>query len=70
LEKWKVTGKVNKVFEKEMKGYVYNLDNATSKIHLPKDDKTGLALVQSFLVIQVNLPIGKTFHLEIGVQDS
>lgn len=45
LEKCKVDGKsVAKVYDKEMKGYIFTM-GATSKISLPADDcKLGLGL--------------------------
>ncbi len=69
LEKWKTTGSIQKVFDSEMKGYIYTLDGQ-SKIQLPKDDKEQLGLIQPFLVFQIYIPLGKNLHIEVGVTDS
>jgi hypothetical protein len=50
MEKWKVSGSISKVFDSEMKGYIYNLDGQ-AKMQIPKDDlKDHLGLIQPFLV--------------------
>lgn len=40
---WKLTGSVRKVFDKEVRGYVYTLEGGTSttttRMKLPKSDK-------------------------------
>ena len=69
LEKWKVTGTPQKVFDSLMKGYIYNLEGQ-SKIQVPKDDKEILSLIQPFLVLQIYIPMGKNLHIEVGLTDS
>lgn len=41
-----------------------------TKMHFPKNDKQELALVQHFLVLQIFLPLGTPFSLEIVVSDT
>ncbi|XP_046709873.1 uncharacterized protein C3orf67 homolog isoform X2 [Silurus meridionalis] len=73
VAKWKLSGQlsINKIFDKEMKGFVYSLEGSsqTHRMHLPKDGKTPLALIQRFLVLQVNVPLGKDFTTELLVTD-
>ena len=49
MSKWKITGG-SKVYEKEVKGYVYHLEG-NAKMQIPKDDKQNLMIIQPFLVI-------------------
>ncbi|XP_022107810.1 uncharacterized protein C3orf67 homolog isoform X2 [Acanthaster planci] len=73
LAKWKLTGSasIHKVYEKEAKSFVHVLEGAgtSTKIQLPKDSKLTLALVQRFLVVQVFVPLGQDFSVELGVSD-
>ena len=69
LEKWKVTGTPQKVFDSQMKGYIYSLDGQT-KISVPKEEKENLSLIQPFLVLQIYIPMGKNLHIEVGLTDS
>ena len=74
LSKWRLSGSVSairKVYEKEVKSYVYALEGqtTTTKISLPKDDKISLFLVQRFLVLQLFVPLGHSFSLEFGISD-
>jgi hypothetical protein len=69
LEKWKVNGRPTKVFDSQMKGYIYNLDGQ-AKISVPKDDKETLGLIQPFLVLQIYIPMGKNLHIEVGLTDA
>ncbi|XP_038068577.1 protein CFAP20DC-like isoform X2 [Patiria miniata] len=73
LAKWKLTGaaSIHKVYEKEAKSFVHVLEGAgtSTKIQLPKDVKQTLALVQRFLVLQVFVPLGQDFSIELGVSD-
>ena len=56
-----------------MKGSIYHVDGATSKLQLPAKDKDSLGLLQPFLVFQVYIPSdGKQknqFKIEIIVTD-
>ncbi|XP_059415873.1 protein CFAP20DC-like isoform X1 [Carassius carassius] len=74
VAKWKLYGRkssISKVFDKEVKGFVYSLEGSsqTHKMQLPKDSKMTLGLVQKFLILQVNVPLGKDFSTEILVTD-
>ncbi|XP_073704240.1 protein CFAP20DC isoform X2 [Garra rufa] len=74
VAKWKLYGRkssITKVFDKEVKGFVYSLEGSsqTHKMQLPKDSKMTLGLIQKFLVLQVNIPLGKDFSTEFLVTD-
>lgn len=59
---------VQKVYEKAVKGYVYTLNGAASKLQLPKDErKAPLHFLQQFLVLQIYAPAGQHFAIELGV---
>ncbi|XP_048054865.1 uncharacterized protein C3orf67 homolog isoform X4 [Megalobrama amblycephala] len=74
VAKWKLYGRkpsITKVFDKEVKGFVYSLEGSsqTHKMQLPKDSKMALGLIQKFLILQVNVPLGKDFSTEFLVTD-
>ncbi|XP_023661231.2 protein CFAP20DC isoform X2 [Paramormyrops kingsleyae] len=74
VAKWKLHGgqsAISKVFDKEMKGFVYILEGSSqaNKMQMPKDNKIMLGLSQRFLVLQVYLPLGKDFSTELIVTD-
>nr|XP_055070194.1 uncharacterized protein C3orf67 homolog isoform X1 [Misgurnus anguillicaudatus] len=73
VAKWKLYGKpsITKVFDKEVKGFVYSLEGSsqTHKMQLPKDGRMALGLIQRFLILQVNVPLGKDFSTEFLVTD-
>ncbi|XP_067316362.1 uncharacterized protein C3orf67 homolog [Pseudorasbora parva] len=74
VAKWKLCGRkpsITKVFDKEMKGFVYSLEGSsqTHKMQLPRDNKIALGLIQKFLILQVNIPLGKDFSTEFVVTD-
>ncbi|KAI2663800.1 Protein CFAP20DC [Labeo rohita] len=59
VAKWKLYGRkssITKVFDKEMKGFVYILEGS-------------IGLIQKFLILQVNVPLGKDFSTEFLVTD-
>ncbi|XP_013404893.1 uncharacterized protein C3orf67 homolog [Lingula anatina] len=70
---WKLSGGsgIRKVYDKEVKSYIYSLEGsgATTKMHIPKDSKQSLTLVQRFLVFQVWVPKGGDFSIEVGITD-
>ncbi|KAL8587139.1 hypothetical protein ACOMHN_026107 [Nucella lapillus] len=68
---WKIGPGVKKIYEKEVKGYIYVLEGtpSTTKMTVPKDNKQSLTLVQRYLVLQVSLTKGQDFSLELGVSD-
>jgi hypothetical protein len=37
---------------------------------VPKEDKDLLGLIQPFLVFQIQIPLGKNLHIEVGITDS
>ncbi|XP_046548599.1 protein CFAP20DC-like [Haliotis rubra] len=70
---WKLqngTG-IKKLYEKEVKGYVYTLEgtSATTRIQLPRDSRHSLTLIQRYLVLQLYLVKGQEFSIELGVTD-
>jgi len=64
---WKVSG-VQRLFDKVLKGYVFHV-TGNALMRLPREDKPRLGLVQPILVLQVYLPQGKPFSVEIGITD-
>lgn len=74
LEKWKVFGGSKNVvrgYDRESKGYVYDISGGQTKLQLPADDrKHTLRLQQPFLVFQVKLPLGKSIGFELGFHDA
>lgn len=69
---WKFTSSsIKKVYEKDAKGYVFNLEGApaTTKLQSPKDSKQSLTLIQRYLVIQIYIAKGADFSVELGVSD-
>mmetsp|Transcript_10007 Transcript_10007/g.22960 ORF Transcript_10007/g.22960 Transcript_10007/m.22960 type:complete len:771 (-) Transcript_10007:74-2386(-) len=68
-EHWKLTGKINKEYDKSVLGFVFDCDGGTSvKMQVPKDPKQSLALVQRYLVLQGQ--VGKVFSMELNLSDS
>lgn len=63
---------VEKVYDKTVKTYVYSLyGGPTSKIQLPKDEcKTGLHLLQPFVVFQIFVPSGQPLTLELRSKET
>ncbi|XP_048252826.1 protein CFAP20DC-like [Haliotis rufescens] len=62
---------IKKLYEKEVKGYVYTLEgtSATTRIQLPRDSRHSLTLIQRYLVLQLYLVKGQEFSIELGVTD-
>ncbi|XP_055503555.1 protein CFAP20DC-like [Leucoraja erinacea] len=73
VAKWKLCGNptVQKVFDKEVKSYVYILEGSCqrNKMQLPKDSKHSLGLIQRFLVLQLCVPVGQDFSTELLITD-
>jgi len=72
LKNFKVDGgpkNVKKVFDKDMKGSIYYIDGAQTKLQIPPTEKESLGLLQPFLVFQIYIPQGKPLHIEIAVTD-
>ncbi|XP_041047550.1 uncharacterized protein C3orf67 homolog [Carcharodon carcharias] len=73
VAKWKLYGSpaVQKVFDKEVKSYVYILEGSgqRNKMQLPKDSKQTLGLIQRFLVLQLCVPVGQDFSTELLITD-
>ncbi|CAB1438018.1 unnamed protein product [Pleuronectes platessa] len=75
VAKWKLSGgssAVRKEYNKEVKGFVYCLEGSsqTVKMQMPENGKTSLGLLQRFLVLQVNVPQGKDFSIELVITDA
>ncbi|XP_043932290.1 protein CFAP20DC [Protopterus annectens] len=74
VAKWKLCGSpsaIRKEFDKEVKGFIYILEGSsqTIKMHLPKDNKQTLGLIQRFLVLQIYVPLGQDFATELQITD-
>ncbi|KAM9859356.1 protein CFAP20DC [Aulostomus maculatus] len=74
VAKWKLCGSqanIHKDFNKEIKGFVYSLEGSSQrvKMQLPENGKMSLGLLQRFLVLQVNIPPGKDFSIELVITD-
>jgi hypothetical protein len=67
---FKKTGAVKKAFDKTAKGYVLELEGGRDvKMQLPAGDKDSLGLLQHYLVLQVFVPPGKGFGIELAILD-
>ncbi|KAI0237237.1 hypothetical protein LSAT2_012249 [Lamellibrachia satsuma] len=71
IAKWKTGIGINKTFDKEVRSFVFCLEGnvSTTKMQLPKDPKHALTLIQRFLVLQLNVPKGQDFSIDLGVTD-
>ena len=69
LKDWKVAGKPKKLYDKEVKSFIFDLDGMT-KMQVPKDERGSLALTQGFLALQVKIPPSKGFAVEIALMDT
>lgn len=73
LVNWKLVGSpgIKKVYEKEVKGFVYSLEgsSSTTKMTLPKDLRQSLVLVQHYLIFQSYVKRGQDFAIELGIVD-
>ena len=63
-----MTGKPKKVYDKEVKSFIFDLDGS-AKIQLPQNDRDSLGLTQSFLAVQVKVSQIKGFSLELALLD-
>ncbi|XP_077982814.1 protein CFAP20DC-like [Glandiceps talaboti] len=74
ISKWKVVGSasaVKKVYDKDVKSYVVVVEggSATTRIQMPKDNKISLLLIQRYLVLQLMVPLGQDFSIELSIID-
>ena len=69
LKDWKVAGKPKKLYDKQVKSFIFDLDGMT-KMQVPKDERGSLALTQGFLALQVKIPPSKGFAVEIALMDT
>lgn len=69
LKNVKTAGTLTKTYEKEIKSYILLLDNNSSKLQFPKDEKDSLSLINPFFIMQLFLIPEKPFNLEIIVSD-
>ena len=68
---WKVSGAVQRLYDKSVKGYVMRCEGGPSaKMQLPKDDRRSLGLVQPYLVLQIQVPAAKPFAMELSLSDA
>ncbi|XP_029683282.1 protein CFAP20DC [Takifugu rubripes] len=71
---WKLCGgsaAIRREYNKEVNGWVYCLEGSSHlvKMQLPENPKQSLGLSQRLLVLQVNVPQGKGFSIEITISD-
>ena len=70
-QNWKVSGPVQKVYDKAVKGYVFHCDGGpNAKMQLLKDERRSFGLVQPYLVLQVCVSMTKPFALELSLTDT
>ncbi len=70
-KKWKFSGKNNKEYDSQVKGYVHTLlVNSVSKMQLPTSEKTTLGIVQSHVVFQIYLFSSNSISIEIMFSDT
>uniref|UniRef100_A0A061QI10 CFA20 domain-containing protein n=1 Tax=Tetraselmis sp. GSL018 TaxID=582737 RepID=A0A061QI10_9CHLO len=72
LSKWKISGpgskSVKKVYEKDVKGYVFNCPGGHGfKMGFPKDERKAMCLLQPFLGLQLNISSGEQFSVELSL---
>jgi len=66
----KIMGGVKKEFEKSVKGYVMAVEGGRdARLQFPPNDRESLGLLQHYLVLQVYIPVGKGFSIELAVSD-
>ena len=71
LENWNFIGKCRKVYDKSAKSYMHLLDTGgLSRMNIPKDNKTPLAIIQGHIVFQIYLFSQKNFSIEISITDT
>ena len=70
MKEWKSSGKIEKVFDKSVKGNIFSLESPGASLSFPKTDKSGVCMVQPFLVFQVYLPVGRPLNIEVAITDS
>ena len=71
LENWNFIGKCRKVYDKSAKSYMHLLDTGgLSRMNIPKDNKTPLAIIQGHVVFQIYLFSQKNFSIEISITDT
>ena len=58
-----------RAFDKEVKSFLYNLQGQNSRIVLPAEDNKALSLHQRYLVLQIFIPFGYQWWMEIGMSD-
>lgn len=68
---WKLQGKITKAFEKTIRGNAFVLDGGTeTKMQLPKNpSQPALGVAQRFLILQLHIPLARSFAVEIGFAD-
>ncbi|XP_034023464.1 uncharacterized protein C3orf67 homolog [Thalassophryne amazonica] len=75
VAKWKLHGgpsAIRKEYKKDIKGFVYCLegDIHNVKMQIPENRKMSLGLSQQFIVLQVKIPEGKHFCVELLINSS
>ncbi|KAI9011203.1 hypothetical protein BC832DRAFT_590446 [Gaertneriomyces semiglobifer] len=67
---WKLSSKsfIKRTYDPDLKGYCYSCEKL-GKLSLPKDDKQSVYLIQPYLCLQVFVPPGQPFSLELCITD-
>lgn len=66
VAQWLFSGNIKKIYDRSVKGNVFDITDQRSKIQLPQDvHKTELFLTQPYLNLQVKVMNKKEFHVEV-----
>lgn len=58
-----------RAFDKEVKSYLQTIHGQAAKLMIPADDTKSLSLHQRYLVLQVFIPVGFQWWVELGMSD-
>ncbi|KAJ3188817.1 hypothetical protein HDU85_004531 [Gaertneriomyces sp. JEL0708] len=67
---WKLSSKsfIKRTYDPDLKGYCFSCEKL-GKLSLPKDDKQSVYLIQPYLCLQVFVPPGQPFAVELCITD-
>jgi len=67
---YKSFGSVKKVYDQSVKGFVLAMEGGRDvRLQLPPAEKESLGLIQPYLVLQMQVPVGKGVSFELSVLD-
>jgi hypothetical protein len=64
-----IPSSIKKYFDKEAKSYLYAFQGQNSKIVFPSEDQKGLSIHQRYIVMQIFIPVGYAWSMEMGLTD-